>query len=298
MKTQASILSLFFLLLFGNIVAQNKKSTESNSDSTKLFFIRLSTGEQYIGSLKEKNDSFSVFKTSFANSLEISNKKISKLVPVDSSFMHEGEYWFPNPERTRYVFGTSAFNLKKGEGYFQNTILTINSVNYGITDNISIGGGIELISTFLSLSPKKSVTPIFYITPKIGFELKKKIHVAAGFLIANVPESGGVGLSYVMSTFGTPDQQISISTGLGFQKGVWSNSPFICVAGLTRVSKKIALITENWFLPSNREYNGVLSYGVRFLNEKSAFDFAFINSKEIAENLVIGIPTVSVSIKF
>jgi hypothetical protein len=298
MKTHTFILVLLFLMVFGNILAQNKKNTQSNSDSTNLFFIRLSTGEQYIGSLKEKNDSFSVFKTSFANSLEISNKKISKLIPIDSSFIHNGEYWLPNSDRTRYVFGTSAFNLKKGEGYFQNTMLTINSVHYGITDNISIGGGIELLSTFASLSSNNSVTPIFYITPKIGFELKKQIHVAAGIMIANVPETGGVGFSYVMSTFGTPDHQLSISTGLGFQNGVWNNSPFISLAGLTRVSKKIALITENWFLTSNGEYAGYFSYGIRFLNEKSAFDFAFINSKEIAKTFVIGIPTVSVSIKF
>jgi hypothetical protein len=44
-------------------------------------------------------------------------------------------------------------------------------------------------------------------------------------------------------------------------------------------------------------YNGMHTYGIRFLAEKTAIDLAFINNPDIASAIIIGIPYVSFSVK-
>ena len=86
--------------------------------------------------------------------------------------------------------------------------------------------------------------------------------------------------------------------GWGFFDGDFSNQPFITFSGMTRVSKKAALITENWLGPDNGNYYGVFSYGVRFFGETISVDLAFINNSDIAEEIIIGIPYVDFVVKF
>ena len=66
---------------------------------------------------------------------------------------------------------------------------------------------------------------------------------------------------------------------------------------MKRVSRKVALVTENWLIPSNAYY-GIYSYGLRFFSEKMAVDLAFVNNSDIASFLKIGIPFASYTLKF
>ncbi|HUQ18280.1 MAG TPA: hypothetical protein VM099_01595, partial [Gemmatimonadaceae bacterium] len=61
-----------------------------------------------------------------------------------AAVMHDGQYWFPNPNYTRLFFAPSGQMLKKGEGYFADYELFFPGFAYGITDNFSVGGGVSL----------------------------------------------------------------------------------------------------------------------------------------------------------
>ena len=63
------------------------------------------------------------------------------------------------------------------------------------------------------------------------------------------------------------------------------------------ISRRIALVTENWFIPLDNYY-GVFSYGIRFFGEKISVDLAFLNNSDIAEGLAIGIPYLDFVVKF
>ena len=70
---------------------------------------------------------------------------------------------------------------------------------------------------------------------------------------------------------------------------------------MTRLSKRIALVSENWLVPDAGSDGGlyaIFSYGIRFLGEKTAIDLAFINNKDIAEGLAIGFPWLDFVINF
>lgn len=282
---------LFTILVFAtsNVFGQKTNISEP-VDSTKTYKIELNDGSIFIGNILQKDSVNLVMITSSIPKLEIPISEIKTIEIVIELNLKNGIYWFPNPHATRYLYAPSAFNLKKGEGYYQNTWLFLNSFNVGITDNISIGGGLELISTFTARDP------IFFITPKVGFKVTEKFHAGGGVLFARIPGTS-LGTIFGTGTYGSEDHNITSSLGWGFVDGEFSQRPIITLSGMTRVSKRVALVTENWLIPTG-SYYGIFSYGVRFLGEKIAVDLAFINNPDIAEGIIIGIPYVSFNVKF
>ena len=280
---------LFTSLFFGTLHVFGQKSNISAPvDSTKTYKIELNDHSIFIGNILKKDSVNLVMRTQSIPKLEIQISKIKSIEIVDKANLKNGNYWFPNPHASRYLYAPSAFNLKKGEGYYQNTLLVLNSFNVGITDNISIGGGLELFSTF-------NRSPIFFITPKV--------HAGGGLLFASVPFSSSIsnrsylGTAFLSGTYGTKEHNITSSLGWGFIEGKFSQRPIITLSGMTRISKRAALVSENWFVPTDGYY-GFFSYGVRFFGEKMAVDVAFINNPDIFQIIVIGIPYVSFTVKF
>ncbi|MEX0965802.1 MAG: hypothetical protein WD077_01080 [Bacteroidia bacterium] len=296
------IQALFVSLLVcasSNVYGQNTNISDS-FDSTQTYKIELNDGSAFFGNILLKDSINMVMRTSSIPKLEIPILKIKRIDEIDESNLKNGSYWFPNPNATRYLFSPSAFNLKKGEAYYQNTYLSINSFNVGITDNISIGGGLEFISTFGSLAAG-SFEPIFFITPKIGVEVTESFHAGGGLLYASLPLFGsfrrrGFGIGYGVGTYGSTDHNITGGLGWGFFEEEFSERPIITFSGMTRIAKKTALVTENWFVPID-SYYGVFSYGIRFFSETMAVDLAFINNADLAEVLIVGMPYISFVVK-
>ena len=289
-----ALLYAFLVLATANVFGQKTNISEP-IDPIKTYKIELYDGSTFIGKISQKDSVHLVMITSLIPKLEIPILKIKTIEIIDESNFRSGVYWFPNPHATRYLYAPSAFNIKKGEGYYQNTWLFntwlfFNSFNVGITDNISIGGGLEVFSTFAFRDP------ILFITPKVGFEVTEKFHAGGGVLFARLP---GVTLGTIFGTgtYGSKDHNLTTSLGWGFVEGEFSQRPIITISGMTRVSKRVALVTENWLIPTD-SYYGVFSYGARFLGEKTAFDLAFVNNPDIAQEILIGIPFVSFTLKF
>jgi len=68
------------------------------------------------------------------------------------------------------------------------------------------------------------------------------------------------------------------------------------LGGAARVSRRTALLTENYIVSTASETTGILSYGIRFFNETLSVDLAFINST--AGSVFPGVPFVSFAVKF
>lgn len=295
-------------------VAEIAKISIPLSDTYK---IELYDGTVFVGDITKQDSAKVVFTNSTFPSLELSRNKIKSIEKLNQSNYKEGKYWFTNPNSTRYLFGPSAFNLKKGEGYYQNTYAFLNSFNIGITNNISIGGGVELLSTFGSIT-SGYLKPIFIITPKLGFKVSEKFHAGAGVLFLGTPgifedsDYGISGIAYGVGTYGTLDNNFTGGLGWGFIEGEFSARPIITVSAMQRISQKTAFVTENWIIPDKDyyydntyhypeykyKYRPIFSYGIRFFGEKLSIDIALINNKDIAEFLIIGIPYVDFVVKF
>jgi hypothetical protein len=295
-------LTLFLFFTVNSLLAQQ--------DTSKTYRIILNNGTEILGTVIQMQDSVVIVEANDIGQITLLKKNIKSMEKISEANFKDGTYWFPNPNATRYLIGPSAIPLKAGEGYYQNTYLLLNSFNFGATDFLSFGCGFELITTFAQGNPA------FYFTPKVSFKAATNFYLGGGLLYASIPNGDDdrdkVGIAYGIGTYGTDNSNVTVGVGYGFTNGDFSQSPFITFSGMIRTSKKLALVSENWLIPSSEEtydsygniisttttYPAYISYGLRFFGEKLSVDLAFINSGEIVNSIGIGIPFVDFVVKF
>jgi len=173
--------------------------------------IETTDGNQYIGQILDRNPESIRLATEQVGEINIRVDDIKKIELVRRELMVGKEYWFANPQSTRYFWSPNGYGLKKGEGYYQNVWILFNQFAYGITDNISLGAG--FIPAFLfSGSP----TPV-WLTPKISIPVvRNKFNLGGGALLGTIigEEGTDFGLSYGTTTFGSPGQECNPGSGL------------------------------------------------------------------------------------
>ena len=268
---------IFFLGSLSSLLAQ--QHIDQAIESEKKVLIETLDGDEFTGRILS-HDSTSINLETNNGIFSLSKKKIKKL----ESYDYAGKFKFPNSQDTRYFFAPSGIPLKKGEGYYQNVLLTGNFVNYGVHRNLSVGGGVE----FISLSAGQ---PIWFLTPKIGHSLSEKLHVAGGLLMIGTG-SGTSSLIYGVTTIGGSDLNFSFGLGYGYVDGQLSSSPTINLSGTIRFSNGVALLTENYLIGGGG-YFGI--QGLRFMGPKHSFDIGMFN---ILGDIGFIIPFVGYSMKF
>ncbi|MEQ9310372.1 MAG: hypothetical protein RLN90_13035 [Balneolaceae bacterium] len=267
MKFQVFKLSLFILLVltFSNGYAQTESDTVKQNPTV---IITMQNGDEFKGLIISQNNDRIILKTING---EIS--LIAANVKSIEEYTYSGKFDFENPHDTRYFFGPSAIPIKKGKRYYQNVLVTTNFFNYGITEKISVGGGFEFISTIQG-------EPIWFLTPKVGYQLSETVYVGGGFIMAGASSEGTATLGYGVFTLGKSESNLSLSVGYGIADGEVTESPVIVVSGTHRTSNSITLLSENYFLPE-ANYFGI--HGIRILSNKNAFDIGAIVIPEIIE---------------
>ncbi len=248
-------------------------SQTKSSDTTLLerkVIVKMANGDEFKGTLTNKDENTVILQTdNGVMNLVASNVKS---IELDK---YKGKFRFSNPHDTRYFFGPTGIPVKKNKGYYQNVLLSSNFVNYGITSNISIGGGLEFISTIAGY-------PTWFLTPKIGFDISEKSHAAGGILMIGVASRGTSTLAYWVHTFGGSESNVTIGAGYGLNSGQAFKFPAIMIGGTHRVSNGVALLTENYILPSSGSISYFGIHGVRFLTPKNSFDLGAIIIPQIS----------------
>ena len=283
---------------FGIIIIKGETiESFTKEDKTAFYQITLVDGSEISGQILERRKTDIDIQTKTLGKVTIPLQNIKKMREIEQGNMKDGQYWFPNPNNTRYFFSPTAIPLKKGEGYYQNIYVISNSANVGVTDNFSVGGGVIL-------------PVVAFLSPKVGFKVAEKIHVGAGAIVALMPGPTALGIFYGIGTYGTDEHNVTIGAGYGFADEEFFNRPIITLSAMTRVSKRIALVTENWGVPyrdylyvngqeiEELKYYTFFSYGMRIMKEKITFDVALVNSKDIFEFFPIGIPYIDFVYKF
>lgn len=276
--------------------AQNDSDLKKNlkiPDSKNIQIITLTDGSSLVGRIVEIKENEIQFQAD-VGTVAISIAKIKDIKEVSASLIKKGVYWFPNPNATRLYFSPTAYMLKKGEGYIADYYLFFPMVSFGITDNISIGGG---VSVFTGL---KFDNQILYFTPKIGLKATENFHLAAGALLTKIPDffnngSNTVGILYGLGTLGTQDSNFSAGLGYGFKGSELAEKPMVMIGFQFRLARRVSLVSENWVFPGVDQ--PLVSYGIRFFGEKMSVDLAFI--KTLGEEIGFpGVPYVDFVFKF
>ncbi|MBC5775323.1 hypothetical protein H8S95_14685 [Pontibacter sp. KCTC 32443] len=295
-----SILTCSFIVLvsIASPLFAQTDTTKAQAPAPQRWLVETKDGSVYQGIFLGQDEKGIRLRTASAGEITIPMDQVKSTRILDERNFKNGEYWFENPNATRYLFGPSAYSLRKGEAYYQNTYLVLNSFNYGVTNNFTIGGGFELISTFTG-------EPTFFITPKYAFPIAEKWRAGAGVLYLTTTlgddesedDFSGMGIGYSVLTYGNTDNNATIGLGYGFVDSELADRPVITISGMTRLSRRFGLVSENWIVPEE-SIGGVFSYGIRHMGERITVDLAFINNREIAESIAIGIPYVDFVVKF
>jgi hypothetical protein len=287
-KAFLSVLAII-MLLSSNAVAQQVITGEVS----KTYTVTLNDGSAISGTLLSIDDNEIVIKSGTMGEVRLQKVNIKSMTQVSSFNEKKSGIWFTNPNPTKYLLGNSAIPLEKKSGYYQNTWVFVNSFSYGITNNISISAGFEILSIFAGGDGPYA----FYINPKASFKIANNFYAGANVLYANtiktVEEFGGLATFNGFATYGNKNNNITCGVGFGWADGEFSNKPVIVISGMVRASRRIGFVSENWILPGVNEdggYYGIYSYGIRFLGEKISVDLAFLNNPDIASELIIGIP--------
>ncbi len=242
-------------------------------------------GSSFVGRITEITEDEIVFQTDMGD-LRIAISKIRTVKEVPTSSMRGGTYWFPNPNATRLFFAPTAHMLGKGEGYFSDIYLFFPGFAYGLSDNVTIGGGVSLIPA-IGLDDQ-----IFYLTPKVGIKTSEDLRFALGALIVKLPDFNGqpiVGIAYGTVTTGSADGGLTGGLGYGFVDGDFADKPMVMVGGQLRMARRTSFVTENYIFPGLDD--PLITYGLRFFGEKLSVDLAMINL--VGENFFFpGIPYI------
>lgn len=251
---------LIFLIFSAPIFARQDSTT------TEVHKLYLKDGSILVGNIISEDDTSIRFKTVSHIELVVPKDQIKKR-EIISGAMVEGEFWRKDPNRTRMLFAPTARPLKTGQGYFSIYEIFFPFVAVGVTDFISLAGGMTLV-------PGAS-SQLFYIAPKITPIHLDKFDLAAGVLYIVIPEeSENAGIVYGVTTYGSEKASLTVGLGWGFLGSDFSNKPVVVLGGDLRLSDKTKLITENWLIPNSDV--SLVSLGIRFFGENLAADFGLV----------------------
>ena len=232
--------------------------------------------------------------------LDVARADILEVRKASGHHAPGGAVWPENPAGTRLLIGPTALPLEKGAAVFSDIYLFFLSGQVAITNRVSVGAG-------LSVFPVEDFTDnLFYVTPKITVVDTKPLKLAAGALLgysgslrdeySGDRSDASIGVLYGVATRGNRENNLSVGMGWGYRGGDIVDQPVVMVGGQARVSRRLTLVTENWFVHDRGDTQVLVSYGFRILGERLAADVAFFN---VTENQVYfpGIPFVGISMK-
>ena len=268
-------------------------TSAASAQQYETYRIVTTDGSTFVGELISETENSVTIRTESAGNITISRENIKEMTLIDSERMRGDAYWHENPQSTRYLFAPNALGIKKGTGYYQNTWILFNNVNYGVTNNFSIGAGTVPLFLFGA-----SATP-FWIMPKLSIPVANDlVHLSAGALVGGVigADGGSGGLLYGTGTVGDTDKNATIGLGYAYGGGEISSTPVVNISGMYRTGRSIYLVSENYFVPDT-DAGGLVSFGVRWAPENFAVDFALLRPLEDLGSFV-GIPWLGLTIPF
>lgn len=233
--------------------------------------IRLRDGSVLVGRIEQETETSVVLVTPGGVRTEIPRAQILSMRRV--LLRPSGEVWPDDDNVSRLFFTSTGRAVPKGEGYVSAYWLFFPFVGYGVTDDFTIAGGTPILPG--------GIGKVVYLAPKYRVFDAERLDVSLGalsFWYTPEADAGNVGIVYGVGTYGSSDRALTFGAGW-FYANVeddfeTSNEPVFMLGGERRVSRRVKLITENWFAV-NPGVSGLVSGGFRFVGDRLSADFAF-----------------------
>ena len=283
--------SSFLLIVCFSALCQTALSQEA-----RRVQVQTSQDRTFIGTLQSESPQEIILLTESLGEVAIPKLNILSITDIAEGEVvsNEGK----NAQPSRYFFAPSGFQLPKGEGYYQNTLVLYNQFSYGISDHVTIG--VPIVIPFLG-----------GISVKVGTQLGSaneeghSLHSSAGVLYL-VPITGntsiGGGIAFANLSYGDENNNITFGLGQAFANSGsdvqdLSESPLINLGGMLKVGRRKWVMSENYFSLGGptTDAQSLLSLGIRAgrPNDSGAlWDIALITDGNVI------FPSVGVTVPF
>lgn len=285
---------LFLIVISALLICLPKVTISQNTNAEAKYQIETLDGNEYFGIILTQTNDTIRMKADKLGDISIPKSEIKK-ISIITATEKNGVYWLDNPQSTRYLWAPNAYNLKKGEGYYQNVWVLFNQAVLGITDHFS--AGIGTVPLFLLSSP---YTPV-WATLKYSIPVvQNKLNLGAGALIGTVAGEAntGFGIIYGIATLGSKNKNFNVGLGWGYADGEIASNPTVNISCMIRTGAKGYFMSENYFIGTPENFVVLASLGGRRIIKHVGLDFgAFVPLGGDVEEFV-AIPWLGVTIPF
>ena len=259
MKINFKLFLIAILLISANMII-------AQTDTTAIYRIILNDDSELLGKIKNENDSLVFFTTNAGLELSLDKKMIKERKVVRGEWKGD-TFLRADPNRTRLLFAPTGRTLSAGEGYFSAYEIFFPFLAIGITDFITLSGGMTLFPG--------ADQQIIYIAPKVRAVHIDNFDLSGGVLYAHV-EDENFGILYGVTSYGTSRASLTVGLGWRFVNGETADNPALMVGGEIQVSNSVKFITENWKFPDAEDL--LVSFAIRFFGEHLAADFGLLTT--------------------
>ena len=250
--------------IFSITLAQNKEQ-KSRPDSG-LVVLLTNSDEEFVGTIVSEDAREVSIRLQNGKLLIIPAYTIKSTRKLSSSTLIKGKPVFDNPHPSRYFYTPSAIPMDKGEVYIQSVYGLAYQVQFGVTENFSIGATTTLLATPLALTAKYSI------------KIDEKNTLAFGGLagIVGYRTQTNLGIGFGAFTHGTKESNVTFAAGYAWintkEDNGGGNSPMMSLSGNKRLSKNLSLMGELWYLPEVGVFFGGPCFRL-YKSKKSSYDF-------------------------
>ncbi|MFN4080415.1 MAG: hypothetical protein ACK4NS_05910 [Saprospiraceae bacterium] len=163
------------------------------------------------------------------------------------------------------IFTANNYGLRKGEAYYQNSMLLFNQAYFGFSDAFSCGFGIVPSFLFGGGTTPAWLNPRFHQSIAPG-----RFAIGGGAFIGGFwgENLSGLNFIYVSATAGSPGSNVSLHTGRGVFGRRFAGKTALGISGMHHFKSHLSLIAENYFADDI----GIASMGLRLKRKKITID--------------------------
>jgi hypothetical protein len=213
----------------------------------QVYSVETAGGTLFTGTLRAATEEALTFETKELGLVTLRRANLRQLSSLTPTQVRRGFDYAGNG--TRMFIAPTARNLHQGEGELQVIDIFLMSLNYGITDNVSVGVLVPIIP-FVGV-------PFVAVTPKVSVPLSDKLRVGAGVLYGfslGFEGNGSAGVGYGLATYGSADTNVTFGLGYGLGSNGLGSSPVGVIGANVRVARLFSLVNETYL--ANFDANG------------------------------------------
>jgi hypothetical protein len=235
-------------------------------DTVAVVALHLSDGSEVTGRVVAADDSSLTLLTFAGARVTVPRRSIVSWRPQAGRVTAQG-FQRSDASSSRLFFAPTGRTLPAGSGYFTDYYIVFPTVGFGVSDRVMVSGGVSIIP---------GSDQLVYFAGKVGVVQKPAAAVALGAFWATVPNESDaqLGMGYVVTTFGSEDNAITLLGGLPFTTHDLAPQPLFVVGGETRIGSGSKFMVEGWKLPE--ESSVPVLFGIRAFGRQLSVGFGLI----------------------